>query len=299
MTRKTLGRIAVTLALVAVAGFSLWWMWQHYMLQPWTRDGRVRANIIAIAPDVSGRVIHLHVRDNQAVEAGQLLFEIDPERYRLERERAEAALAAARRQSELQEFEAGNRLRLGPEAISAEQREEAISAADQARARLNEAQSQLALAQLNLERTQVRAPVAGYVTNLLVSEGDYARAGEPNLALIDRDFWVTGYFEETKLPRIHPGDRATIHLLGHDTPLYGQVESISRGIVDASVRDPKALLPEVNATYHWVRLAQRIPVRIALDPVPEDIELSAGLSATIILTPDNHKQPRTDQFKTE
>lgn len=299
MTGKTLGRIAVTLVLVALAGFSLWWMWQHYMLQPWTRDGRVRANIIAIAPDVSGRVIRLHVRDNQSVEAGQLLFEIDPERYRLERERAEAALAAARRQSELQEFEAGNRLRLGPEAISAEQREEAISAADQARARLNEAQSQLALAQLNLERTQVRAPVAGYVTNLLVSEGDYARAGEPNLALIDRDFWVTGYFEETKLPRIRPGDRATIHLLGHDTPLYGRVESISRGIVDASVRDPKALPPEVNATYHWVRLAQRIPVRIALEPVPEDIELSAGLSATVILTPDSHTETRPNQFKTE
>ncbi|MCU9949900.1 HlyD family secretion protein [Pseudomonas sp. PDM13] len=279
--RSTL-RIVITLALVAAALVGGWSLWQHYMLSPWTRDARIRAEVVVISPDVSGWVVDLKVHDNQQVKAGDLLLSVDRERYQAALEKAHAVADTRQQQLRLREHEASRRAHLGPQAISAELKENAQITADIARGEYRQAQADVKVAELNLARSEVRAPRSGQVTNLRLAQGNYANAGQPVMALVDdASFYVQAYFEETKLPGIKVGAPVKIWLMSAGRALTGTVESISRGITDRNASPDGQLLANVEPTFNWVRLAQRIPVRIKLDPVPDDIQLSAGMTASV------------------
>ncbi|MDH0893878.1 MULTISPECIES: HlyD family secretion protein [unclassified Pseudomonas] len=279
---RELPRVVVTLLVVALALLAGWWLWNFYMLSPWTRDARVRADVVTIAPDVSGWVVELKVRDNQQVKAGDLLMSIDRERYQAALDKARALAETRRQQLSLRQHEASRRAHLGPQAISAELRENAQINAEIARAEFQEAQAEVKLAELNLKRSEVRAPRSGQVTNLHLAQGNYVQAGQAVMALVaDESFYVQAYFEETKLPGIHVGAAAEVTLMSGGEPLRGRVQSISRGITDRNAAPDAQLLANVEPTFNWVRLAQRIPVRIELEEVPQDLPLSAGMTASV------------------
>ncbi|MDD1978156.1 efflux RND transporter periplasmic adaptor subunit [Pseudomonas tussilaginis] len=284
---RALLRIAVTLCLVVVAIFAGWKLWQYYMLTPWTRDAKIRADVVIIAPDVSGWVRELKVHDNQQVKAGELLMSIDRDRFEAALEKANAVAETRQHQLRLREHEASRRVALGPQAISAELRENAQINAAVARGQLREAQAEVKVAAINLVRSQVKAPRDGHITNLRLAEGNYVNAGEPVMALIDDStFYVQAYFEETKLPRIRVGDPVKVWLMSAGEPIQGQVESISRGITDRNANPDSQLLAEVEPTFNWVRLAQRIPVRIKLEQLPDGMTLSAGMTASVQVRED-------------
>ncbi|HIQ42468.1 MAG TPA: HlyD family secretion protein [Pseudomonas oleovorans] len=275
-------RVGITLAMVAAAIFAGSWIWQHYMYSPWTRDARVRADVVTIAPDVSGWVLELKVRDNQQVKAGDLLMTIDRDRYQAAVEKAQAVVDIRRQQLSLREHEALRRSRLGAKAISAELLDNAKISAEMARGEYREAQADLRIAELNLARSEVRAPRDGQVTNLVLAQGNYVKAGQAVMALVDtQSFYVQAYFEETKLPRIQVGAPVEVWLMGGTDEIRGEVESISRGITDRNASPDGQLLADVEPTFNWVRLAQRIPVRIKLTSLPKDIALSAGMTASV------------------
>jgi RND family efflux transporter, MFP subunit len=260
-------------------------LWDHYELAPWTRDGRVRANVVQISPDVSGLVTAVPIQDNQMVAAGALLFEVDRARYALAVRQAQAALAAQRTTLAQALREDERNAGLGT-LVSREAREQTQARAEQARAAVAQAEVALENAQLNLARAEVRAPTDGLVTNLDLREGSYATAGQPALALVDaRSFYVEGYFEETKLPRIHIGDKVRITPMGGGE-LGGTVVSLAAGIADRDRSTSPNLLPSVNPTFNWVRLAQRVPVRVELDPLPEGTRLVAGQTVTVEIVED-------------
>jgi RND family efflux transporter MFP subunit len=260
-------------------------LWVHYMDQPWTRDARVRADVINVAPDVSGAVVTMPVADNQLVHKGDLLMEIDPSHYKIAVEQAEATVAARQADLRMRRDDAARRADLDNEVVSKESRDNASQAAYGAAANLQQAQAALDAAELNLARTKVFAPVDGYVTNLNVHRGDYATTGAAKLAIVDsHSFWVYGYFEETKLPRVRIGDKAEMRLMSGGV-LKGHVQSISRGIYDRDNPQSRELLADVNPTFNWVRLAQRVPVRIHIDEVPADVVLAAGTTCTVVVQP--------------
>jgi RND family efflux transporter MFP subunit len=280
--RKIVGFIltAVIFAAAILIGRALW---VHYMDEPWTRDGRVRANVINVAPDVSGAVVTMPVADNQFVKKGELLMEIDPSHYRIAVQQAQANVAARQAELRSRRADAARRADMDSLVVSREQRENATQAASTAVAQLQQAQAALDAAQLNLERTKVYSPVDGYVTNLNVYRGDYATAGTPKLAIVDsHSFWVYGYFEETKLPHVRIGDQAEMRLMSGGV-LKGHVQSISRGIYDRDNPESRELLADVNPTFNWVRLAQRVPVRVHIDEVPAGMVLSAGTTCTVVI----------------
>ncbi|QYD67628.1 HlyD family secretion protein [Paraburkholderia edwinii] len=287
--RNILGFIA-TAAIFVVAVLIGRALWVHYMDEPWTRDGRVRAEVINIAPDVSGAVVELPVRDNQFVKKGDLLMQIDPSHYQIAVEQAQAAVAARKAELQMRRDDAKRRADMDSLVVSKESRENATHTANSAEAQYQQAIAALDAAKLNLERTRVIAPVDGYVTNLNVYRGDYAIAGSAKLAIVDsHSFWVYGYFEETKLPHVRVGDAAEMRLMSGGV-LRGHVESISRGIYDRDNPESRELLADVNPTFNWVRLAQRVPVRIKIDSVPDGVLLSAGTTCTVVVTPSTSKK---------
>lgn len=280
-----LGRYALTLSAVAAATLLAFMMWKHYAQTPWTRDGRVRADVVQIAPDVSGPVNSVAVHDNQWVNRGDVLYSIDPHWLNLEVISAQADVEAKRHEMLMRQDAARRRSQIKG-VISREDLQQTDSAANIAEANYHGAQAALELAQLNLSHATVRAPVAGYVTHLRLRPGDYATAGETKVAIIDaHSFWAVGYFEETKLRHIRVGNTAHIALMGFDPVITGHVESIGHGIGDNNDETGGLGLPDVEPTFSWVRLAQRIPVRIHIDTLPEGVELVAGLSASISITP--------------
>ncbi|TDH57979.1 HlyD family secretion protein [Dankookia rubra] len=286
MTLRQSGRIAVTLAVVLLAGFAGWQLWRFYMEAPWTRDGRIRAEVVGIAPDVSGLVQEVLVRDNQQVRRGEVLFRIDRDRFALALQQAEAVLSS-RHASLLQaQREQQRYTRLDQSAVSIQRQEQAVTDAQVAEAAWRQAMVERDIARLNLERSEVKAPVNGFVTNLELRPGDYLAAGRAALALVDSDsFHIAGYFEETKLARIRPGDRATVRVMGEAGVIEGHVESVAAGITDRERGASENLLANVNPTFSWVRLAQRVPVRIAIDRVPEGLRLLSGRTATVTVLP--------------
>ncbi|AIS96753.1 efflux transporter, RND family, MFP subunit [Burkholderia thailandensis MSMB59] len=284
--RKLFGFVA-TAAILIVAILIGRTLWVHYMDEPWTRDGRVRAEIVNVAPDVSGAVVDLPVRDNQFVKKGDLIMQIDPSHYQIAVEQAQAAVAARRAELQMRRADAARRADLDALVVSKESRENSMQTASSADAQYQQSLAALDAAKLNLERTRVVAPVDGYVTNLQVFKGDYATAGQAKLAIVDsHSFWVYGYFEETKLPRVKIGAKAEMRLMSGGV-LKGHVESISRGIYDRDNPQSRDLVADVNPTFNWVRLAQRVPVRIHIDEVPKDLVLSAGTTCTVIVEPDD------------
>ena len=280
---KKLFSLIATLLILALAIWIGRLLWIHYMDTPWTRDGRVRADVINVAADVSGVVIDVPVKDNQPVKKGDLLMQIDPEHYQLAVKQAEAMVASRKATWEMRKVNANRRKDMDALVISAESREDASNVATSAQADYQLAVAQLEAAQLNLQRTKVLAAVDGYVTNLNVHRGDYARIGEAKMAVVDMNsFWVYGFFEETKLPHVKVGDKADMQLMSGET-LKGHVESISRGIYDRDNPESRELIADVNPTFNWVRLAQRVPVRIHIDEVPDGVLLAAGITCTVVV----------------
>ena len=272
----------LVLALAIVIGRQLW---VHYMETPWTRDGRVRADIINVAADVTGYVVAVPVKDNQLVKKGDVLLQIDPQHYQIAVKQAQALVASRKAAWEMRKVNASRRADLDELVISKENREDASNIASAALADYQQAQAQLDAAELNLSRTRVVASVDGYVTNLNVHVGDYARVGEAKLAVVDMNsFWVYGFFEETKLPHVKVGDPADLQMMSGER-LKGHVESISRGIYDRDNPESRELIADVNPTFNWVRLAQRVPVRIHIDEVPDGMLLAAGTTCTVIVRP--------------
>jgi len=278
--------LLITLATIAVAGALGWAMWNAYMGAPWTRDGTVRAYVVTKAPEVSGYIVELPVADNQFVHKGDLLMVIDPTNYKIAVSLAEAAVQQAQVNTQNAEREAKRRMELTQLAVTKEEQQTFETSAVASQAQLQQAQANLDQARVNLERTQIRSPVNGWVTNLLAQFGDYANVGQNLISVVDADsFWVDGYFEETNLEPIQVGDPASIKLMGYSQIVRGHVDSIARGINVANAQPNGQGLANVNPIFTWVRLAQRIPVRIHIDQVPEGVVLAAGMTATVQIDP--------------
>ncbi|MBB6193555.1 RND family efflux transporter MFP subunit [Sphingobium wenxiniae] len=273
-----------TLLVVLIAGLVLWRLYTYYTYAPQTRDGKIRADVVALAADVTGRVDTVNVKDNQLVRKNDLLFTVDRARLHNALAQADAAVDTARATLVATRREE-RRYQLLGDIVSGQQRDDRRSQAQEAQARYEQAIADRDLARINLERSQVRSPVNGIVTNFSLRPGAYATAGQPVMALVDADsYYVAGYFEETKLSRIAPGARVTIRVMGEDRPLVGHVEGRSAGIDDRErTTAAGTLLANVNPTFSWVRLAQRVPVRIAIDRVPPGLALIAGRTVTVTL----------------
>ncbi|WP_026013984.1 efflux RND transporter periplasmic adaptor subunit [Pseudomonas psychrophila] len=285
----TLGSVVLTLLVVAFACVVVWRMTMYYMFAPWTRDGHIRADVVQISPDVSGLIKQVDVRDNQPVTRDQVLFIIDQERYKLALRQAQATVAD--RKETLAQAQRENRRNRGlGNLVAREQLEESQSREMRAQAALTEAEVAVDSAQLNLDRTVVRSPVDGYVNDRAPRVNEFVTAGRPVLSIVDSSsFHIDGYFEETKLDGIHVGQRVDIRVVGDDARLRGHVESIVAGIEDRDRTSGQNLLPNVNPAFSWVRLAQRIPVRIVFDDVPEDFRMIAGRTATVSIIADSPK----------
>lgn len=271
----------ITLVMVGIAAVLVIAVWHTYMLAPWTRDGRVQAEVVDIAPEVPGTIADVPVHDNQFVHKGDVIFALDPVRFRIAIAEAQAAVARATQQLRLDESNARRRKGLAG-VVSAEEQEQYAIAAAVASANLDAAKASLDLSNLNLVRSVLRSPVNGYVTNLRLRVGDFATVGQPRVAVVDADsFWIYGYFEETKIHGVHVGDPAQIKLMGYSQTLTGHVESITRGINDRDSQVDRYGLPDVNPVFTWVRLAQRIPVRVGIETVPSGILLASGMTCSV------------------
>jgi multidrug resistance efflux pump len=281
--RKLL-RIAATAAILLVAFGAAAVVWHFYVTAPWTRDGRVRVQVAAVAPQVSGQIVELTVSDNQAVKRGDVLYRIDPVDFEVAVAQAEAEVKNREADLQVKNAQSARRQALTTVSTSVEEKQQYAGTAKIAEAALETARAQLSLARTNLKRTAVLAPVNGRVTNLLLRQGDYATTGTVNIRVVDTDsFWIDGYFEETKMANIHVNDPAEIELMGFEPALKGTVESITLGIATANAAPSTQGLPNVDPVYTWVRLAQRVPVRIRIDHVPDGVSLVAGMTATVIV----------------
>jgi RND family efflux transporter MFP subunit len=280
-----------TAGLAAALGLA---MWDAYMGAPWTRDGFVRVYVVTMAPEVAGRIVALPVKDNQFVHKGDLLMLIDPRDYKIAVDRTDAAVKQAQATLENTEIEAKRRRKLVSQGfVSVEEHQISATNAVTAQAQLEQAQANLAQARVNLERTEVRSPVNGWVTNLLAQLGDYANTGQNIISIVDADsFWVDGYFEEINLSRVHEGDPAEVKLMGYSQIVRGHVHSIARAINVSNAQPNHQGVATVNPIFTWVRLAQRIPVRIHIDDVPEGVVLSAGMTATVQINPRPQPQAK-------
>ena len=290
--RETLRRrlrifpLLITLAAIAVAVVLGRAMWDAYMGAPWTRDGTVRAYVVTMAPQVAGQIVELPIADNQFVHKGNLLLVIDPTNFKIAVSLAEAAVQQAQVTAQNAEREAKRRQELTSLAVTTEEKQTFASTAVAAQAQYQQAVANLDQARVNLDRTQIRSPVNGWVTNLLTQLGDYASVGTNVISLVDADsFWIDGYFEETNLGPIQVGAPASIKLMGYSQIVRGHVGSIARGINVENAQPNGQGLATVNPIFTWVRLAQRIPVRIHIDQVPEGVVLAAGMTATVQIDP--------------
>jgi len=275
------GQILLTLIVVVVAALVLWRIVNYYMFSPWTRDGHVRADVIQVAPDVGGLITDVRVTDNEPVTKGQVLFVIDHARYALALRLAQAALKQHEAALAQAKREYARNLALG-DLVAREALEESRSRVEQGEAVVADAEVQVDTARLNLQRTTVVSPVDGYLNDRAPRTGEYVAAGRPVLAIVDlHSFRVDGYFEETKLANIHIGEPVDITVMGEPHVLRGHVQSIVAAIEDRDRAQGPNMLPNVNPAFSWVRLAQRIPVRVALDEVPADFRMIAGRTATV------------------
>lgn len=339
MNTKQLIRLALFVMVAIIAILVVVHVWRYYTQEPWTRDGRIRGDVMRISADVSGLVTDVLVKDNQTVKKGDLLFVIDPARYQIAVEQAKANLAKAKAdlansnqqrltaQANISQSEASvaevqaqqlkaakdlariNQLK-NSNAVSKQEQDSYQAAYAQAAANLEKAKAgievskqnlnsvttnkeallagvenantALHLAELNLQRTAIRAPSNGTLSNFDLKAGNYVTSGQPIAALLDRDqLYVVGYFEETKLARIQVGDPVTVKLMGDSREMTGYVQGIAAGIEDRERASSSNMLANINPTFNWVRLAQRIPVRITLDKVPDQAMLVAGRTVTV------------------
>jgi RND family efflux transporter MFP subunit len=281
LARETFKTVATVLILV-LAGLAALVIWDSYVTAPWTRDGSVRVQVASIAPQVSGQITEVRVVDNQFVHQGDVLYVIDPFDFKVTLDTSRALLRQKAADLQVKRIQAERRMHLSNLATTPEEQQVFLGNATQAQATFDAAQQQVAQADINLKRTQVRSPVNGYVTNLLMRVGDYAHAGTTNVSVIDADsYWIDGYFEETKMAHVCVGDRAEAALMGYRDPIVGRVESVTRGISVSNAAPSTQGLPSVDPVYTWVRLAQRVPVRIRITDVPAGIPLVSGMTVTV------------------
>jgi RND family efflux transporter MFP subunit len=284
------GLTAVAVVAAVAVGMHLW---AYYMDAPWTRDGHVRADVVQVAPDVSGFVTDVLVHDNQRVQRGDVIFRIDRARFELALRQADAIVAGRRASLDQANADLHRYRALTDLATSQQKQEQVLATQQEAQASYDQAVADRGVAQLNLDRSEVHASVNGTITNMDLRPGAYVTAGHGVMALVDTDtLRVEGYFEETKLPRIHVGDPVRIRLMGDARPLTGHVESIAAGIEDRDRSQGTSLLANVNPTFNWVRLAQRVPVRIVLDDIPDRALLVTGRSATVEVVDRRGTSPR-------
>lgn len=238
--------------------------------RPRTDDAFLLADIANIAPEVSGRIISLNIRDNQYVHAGDVLFVVDPKPYQLKVDAAKAKMTLI--SSTLVRIEP----LLGKGFVTAEQ-------IDQARADKESARANEAIAENDLTHTNVKAPFDGKITGLNIAVGEYASTGHPLFTMINTAKWyVVANFRETEIAEMKEGTAATVYVMAHPQQvLQGHVDSVGWGVVseDASMAGG---LPNIPKTLNWVRLAQRFPVRILLDRPPEDL-MRIGASAVAVV----------------
>ncbi|HHB74927.1 MAG TPA: HlyD family secretion protein [Desulfobulbus sp.] len=281
-------KLLVTLIILGTALFFGYRKYETYTENPWTRDGQVRTQVVQVSPRVTGLVTGIHVVDNQRVKKGDLLFEIDPSLYRIKVEQARAHLRRT--------LESAKGIRIEYERVKRIYKQDRGAVSQRvlvsnetgyykSLADIDSAKEALKAAELNLTYTKVYAEVDGYVSNINFQVGSPATANKPILALVDENsFWVFGFFKEDDIPEVEVGDRAVITLLAYpDTPLFGRVESIAWGISHADGNPGGNLLPSVKPVFQWIRLAQRIPVRVRLDPLPDGIKLRFGLTASVMI----------------
>jgi len=283
-TARLLLRRVATAGFAVVAVLVALVTWDQYNAGPWTRDGRVRVQVASVAPQISGQIKELRIVDNQFVHKGEVLYVIDPFDFEVALRANKAALQQKMADLNVKELQSERRNRLSDLSTSVEQKQVYEGNALQAKAAVESAQEQIRQAEINLQRTEVRSPVNGIVTNLLLREGDYARQAATNVSIIDTDsYWVDGYFEETKLARLCVGDRAEAKLMGYSAPIMGHIATVTRGVSVSNAAASTQGLPNVDPVYTWVRLAQRVPVRIAIDNVPPGVPLVSGLTATVTI----------------
>lgn len=280
-----IARIAITLILVLLGIVAVFKAWVFYTESPWTRDAKFTADVVAIAPDVSGLLTSVPVVDNQLVKQGQVLFVIDQPRYQQALAEANADVAYYQTLAAEKKREAGRRVKLGIQAMSQEE-------IDQANNVLQTVQHQLAksiavrdLAKLDLERTTVRAPADGWITNLNVHAGEFITRGSTAVALVKKNtFYVLAYLEETKLHGLSKGDRVEITPLGSNRIMHGTVDSVAAGVNNSSSTNDTKGLAAIDSNLEWVRLAQRVPVKIVLDAEDQQHPYPAGTTATVVVT---------------
>lgn len=283
-TARFLLRKVATAAIAVVAVLVALVTWNQYNAEPWTRDGRVRVQVASVAPQISGQIKELRIVDNQFVHKGDLLYVIDPFDFEVALRTNKATLQQRVADLNVKELQSDRRRRLSDLASTVEEKQVYEGNALQAKAAVDAAQQQVAQAEINLKRTEVRSPVNGIVTNLLLREGDYAREGVTNVSIIDTDsYWIDGYFEETKLAGLCVGDRVEAKLMGYSAPIIGHIATVTRGVSVSNAAASTQGLPNVDPVYTWVRLAQRVPVRIAIDKVPPGVPLVSGLTATVTI----------------
>jgi multidrug resistance efflux pump len=283
--------ILITFITVAIAGALSWAMWTVYMAAPWTRDATVRVYIVTMAPQVAGQIVQLPISDNQFVHKDDPLMVIDPTNYRIAVKNAEAYLDQAKANAQDAQAEYDRRKNLTTLSTSLETKEVYLAKALSAKAAVEQAEANLDQARVNLARTEIRSPVNGYVTNLLAQLGNYANAGVNQLSIVNTDsYWIDGYFEETQIASIREGDPVRIKLMGSNEILRGHVSSLARAIQVQNAQPDAAGLAKVNPIFTWVRLAQRVPVRIQIEDYPKDVPLVAGMTATVEARPrDGHR----------
>jgi RND family efflux transporter MFP subunit len=281
--REALKTVA-TLLILVLAVLAALVIWDSYVTAPWTRDGSVRVQVARIASQVSGQITEVRVVDNQYVHQGDVLYVIDPFDFQVTLDTGKAQLRQKAADVQVKQMEAERRQHLSDLATTPEEQQLYVGNATQAQAAFDAAQQQVAQADINLKRTQVRSPVNGYVTNLLMRVGDYAQAGTNNISVIDADsYWIDGYFEETKMAHVCVGDRAEAALMGYRDPIVGRIQTVTRGISVSNATPSTQGLPNVDPVYTWVRLAQRVPVRIRITDVPAGIPLVSGMTATVTI----------------
>ncbi|WP_225197515.1 efflux RND transporter periplasmic adaptor subunit [Gluconobacter oxydans] len=288
-------RLTITLCILVVAALVVVILWDYYTASPWTRNGQVRAQVANIAPRVSGQILDVRVKDNQFVHKGDVLYVIDPFDFKVALDTAKARVAERKADLEFRVVQAQWRKAIPGTAVSVEEKRQYEALSQQMQAQYDAAQAAERQAEINLERTEVRSSIDGIVTNLIMRPGDFATAGVVNIHIIDTSsYWVDGYFEETKVHDLDEGDLVRMDLMGYHDPLFGHVESITRGIASNNALVNKQGLPEVDPVYTWVRLAQRIPVRVKIDKIPDDLTLAAGMTATVtVVSEEGNRRHRS------
>ncbi|SFO34894.1 p-hydroxybenzoic acid efflux pump subunit AaeA [Candidatus Pantoea varia] len=288
---RKIARYAITILLVIIAVVIIFRAWVFYTESPWTRDARFAADVVAISPDVTGLITEVPVHDNQLVKKGDTLFVVDRPRYQKALDQAQADVEYYQALVSEKRREAGRRNQLGTSAMSREAIEQSNNDLQTSEHQLAKSVATRDLAVIDLERTTVKAPSDGWVTNLNVYQGEFITRGSVAVALVQQhSFYVLAYLEETKLHGVEKGFRAEVTPLGSNIVLRGTVDSVAAGVTNSSSSVDNKGMATVDSNLEWVRLAQRVPVRIRLDQQPGN-RFPAGTTATVVITGQADCQP--------